>query len=426
MVSPHASLCHKAAMQKMEHSELYEQAGRQAAYRLLSNAEEQGFFSYGILTRQAWEQIVEEQGTVQADCSEGKPLSLNSLRTSSPWTEQLKAESSPVMALKERYHLSDVGAMLVVALRYAPDVEAEEAAARALRGLPPLPLARDGRPAARVARFARGNWYREILDRLRNCATATFGAIIKEGSAERLGLEAKPPQRWPRFVNSIFPEKALALAAGLGTIGRNGLLIAKKTNNSDIFDALDFQEHLIASDSSKPTTTNPPTWSSAVLIGLMLLPFDFDMLKLEKKDIFGGVAPSFFAVCGNCRLCIESCPSRALSFSSLPGFARHLCIQNYSSIDGNLPDFIEKSWADQLYGCDLCLEACTYFEPDQKAHTNRGRISGFFDAESLADLSEEQIQALFKASALDQKWIAPGALKRNAAIVIQKFHKLRN
>jgi len=86
--------------------------------------------------------------------------------------------------------------------------------------------------------------------------------------------------------------KALALAAGLGTIGRNGLLIAKKTNNSDIFDALDFQEHLIASDSSKPTT-NPPTWSSAVLIGLMLLPFDFDMLKLEKKDIFGGVAPSF-------------------------------------------------------------------------------------------------------------------------------------
>jgi len=314
---------------------------------------------------------------------------------------------------------------LVVALRYAPDVEAEEAAARALRGLPPLPLARDGRPAARVARFARGNWYREILDRLRNCATATFGAIIKEGSAERLGLEAKPPQRWPRFVNSIFPEKALALAAGLGTIGRNGLLIAKKTNNSDIFDALDFQEHLIASDSSKPTT-NPPTWSSAVLIGLMLLPFDFDMLKLEKKDIFGGVAPSFFAVCGNCRLCIESCPSRALSFSSLPGFARHLCIQNYSSIDGNLPDFIEKSWADQLYGCDLCLEACTYFEPDQKAHTNRGRIGGFFDAESLADLSEEQIQALFKASALDQKWIAPGALKRNAAIVIQKFHKLRN
>ncbi|MDI9426979.1 MAG: hypothetical protein QM400_03215, partial [Spirochaetota bacterium] len=125
-------------MQKMEHSELYEQAGRQAAYRLLSNAEEQGFFSYGILTRQAWEQIVEEQGTVQADCREGKPLSLNSLRTSSPWTEQLKAESSPVMALKERYHLSDVGAMLVVALRYAPDVEAEEAGGPPPgRGAPP-------------------------------------------------------------------------------------------------------------------------------------------------------------------------------------------------------------------------------------------------------------------------------------------------
>jgi epoxyqueuosine reductase QueG len=310
--------------------------------------------------------------------------------------------------------------MLVVALRYAPDIEAEAAAGRAERGLPPLPLASYGRPAAKVARFARGNWYREIMDRLGHCAVATFAAITREGLAGRLDLEGKPPRRWPRFVNSRFPEKALALAAGLGTIGRNNLLIAKKTDGSNILNALDFQGHLIKSNSCSECITNLPIWSSAVVIGLMLLPFDIKMEKHEDGDSSRGIAPSFFAFCGDCRLCIDACPSRALSISYIPGFERYLCIQNYSSIEGHLPDFINNSWTDQLYGCDLCLEACPYFKPDEEAHVNHGRIGGFFDARSLADLNDEQIRALFRGSALDQKWISPRALRRNAAIIAQK------
>jgi len=38
----------------------------------------------------------------------------------------------------------------------------------------------------------------------------------------------------------------------------------------------------------------------------------------------------------------------------------------------------------------------------------------------LADLNDEQIRALFRGSALDQKWISPKALRRNAAIIAQK------
>ncbi|HOD58155.1 MAG TPA: 4Fe-4S double cluster binding domain-containing protein [Rectinema sp.] len=407
-------------MQKMERPELDEEANRRAAYWLLLNAKEQGFFSYGLLSQTAWEQVVESQGAIEVESSEAKQVNRDSLRSGVAETEQLQAESSAVKVLKEHYHLLDARAMLVVALRYAPDIEAEAAAGRAERGLPPLPLACYGQPAAKVARFARGNWYREIMDRLGHCAVATFEAITRERLAESLDLEGKPPSRWPRFVNSRFPEKALALAAGLGTIGRNSLLIAKKTNDSDILNLLDFQEHLIKSDSHNACIMNLPIWSSAVVIGLMLLPFDVKMEKLEDKDSPRGIAPSFFAVCSDCRLCIDACPSRALSISSIPGFERYLCIQNYSSIEGNLPDFINNSWTDQLYGCDLCLEACPYFEPDEEAHVNHGRIGGFFDAGSLANLNDEQIRVLFKGSALDQKWISPKALRRNAAIIAKK------
>ncbi|HQB07203.1 MAG TPA: hypothetical protein PK712_05050, partial [Rectinema sp.] len=63
---------------------------------------------------------------------------------------------------------------------------------------------------------------------------------------------------------------------------------------------------------------------------------------------------------------------------------------------------------------------CPYFEPDEEAHVNHGRIGGFFDAGSLANLNDEQIRVLFKGSALDQKWISPKALRRNAAIIVKK------
>ncbi|HAL93473.1 MAG TPA: hypothetical protein DCP56_01770, partial [Spirochaetaceae bacterium] len=118
----------------MERPELDEEANRRAAYWLLLNAKEQGFFSYGLLSQTAWEQVVESQGAIEVESSEAKQVNRDSLRSGVAETEQLQAESSAVKVLKEHYHLLDARAMLVVALRYAPDIEAEAAAGRAERG----------------------------------------------------------------------------------------------------------------------------------------------------------------------------------------------------------------------------------------------------------------------------------------------------
>lgn len=346
------------------------EAGAQTARWLLFHAREQGFFSSAVLGKKEWERVLLEQGFAEEE--EG---------------------------VRARYGLDEAGAMLVVALRYAPDVEPEPAAARAARGLPPLPLPGAGKPMAKIGRFARGNWYGEIGSRLAACAAATSGDMAAAG------LPLFSPKRWQRFSNSRFPEKALAVAAGLGAVGRNGLLIAEASDAGPV------------QDSAAGSASRAATRSSAVLLGLMLLPFDLEEVLIPPRR----PPRTALSFCGSCRRCVDACPTAALHCAPEPVFERDRCIQYYSSRAGALPAFIEASWQDQLYGCDLCLEACPYFRPDPDARAGRGQIGGFFDAASIAGMEDTQLRALLKGSTLDRKWIEPSALKRNAALIVKKL-----
>jgi len=359
---------------------LHGEAGARTARRLLFHAHHQGFFSYALLGKDEWERVLLERGFVEEDVD----------------LERGGVSETPhaFQAVRMRYGLDAAGAMLVVALRYAPDLAPEPAAARAARGLSPLPLPEAGKPVVTIGRFARGNWYREINARLAACAAAMSTEMATAG------LPFFPPKRWQRFSNSRFPEKGLAVAAGLGSIGRNGLLIA---------------------EASRVTTTTTakvpfPYASSAVLLGLMLLPFDIEEALMPRRR----PPRTALSFCGNCRRCVEACPTGALHVAQQPVFERERCIQYYSSQLETLPAFIEASWQDQLYGCDLCLNACPYFRPDPEAYTDRGAIGGSLDAVSIARMSDDQLRALLKGSSLDQKWIAPGALRRNATLALRK------
>ena len=367
-------------MQGAPPSVLHGEAGARTARRLLFHAHHQGFFSYALLGKDEWERVLLERGFVEEDVD----------------LERGGVSETPhaFQAVRMRYGLDAAGAMLVVALRYAPDLAPEPAAARAARGLSPLPLPEAGKPVVTIGRFARGNWYREINARLAACAAAMSTEMATAG------LPFFPPKRWQRFSNSRFPEKGLAVAAGLGSIGRNGLLIA---------------------EASRVTTTTTakvpfPYASSAVLLGLMLLPFDIEEALMPRRR----PPRTALSFCGNCRRCVEACPTGALHVAQQPVFERERCIQYYSSRLETLPAFIEASWQDQLYGCDLCLNACPYFRPDPEAYTDRGAIGGSLDAVSIARMSDDQLRALLKGSSLDQKWIAPGALRRNATLALRK------
>lgn len=174
---------------------LDEAAGRWYADGILQAAASRHFYTFNLLRKETWEPVVRA------------------------WETEMHAE------LWSRYQLDNFGALLVAAFRYAPDALPESSASRAERGLPALPaVSETDSRACSIGRFARANWYHEVLARLSDCAR-----LVTE-EAKSQGKALFSPRQWHRFVNSKFPEKALAIAAGLGTIGRNGLVIARRTD----------------------------------------------------------------------------------------------------------------------------------------------------------------------------------------------------
>jgi len=375
--------------------ELDEGAGARLARRLLSHSAEQGFFSYALLSREEWIAVLGAHRPAQGEGGDSLNAAVAAARG-----------DTAIEALRARYALDDQGAMLVAALRYAPDVEPDSGGALLESGghrdIPRLPAPIPGKQVARVGRFARGNWYRELLDRLSACAAGTSQDMAAEG------LPRIPANRWHRFANSRFPEKALAVAAGLGTIGRNSLLIAERSGAPD-------REH--------EKGAQEPRWSSAVVLGLMFLPFDLPRAAFDPRR----PPRAALELCASCARCVEACPTGALAGRHAqadgypaqgrisPSFARARCIQHYTSIEGKLPELVDRAWSDQLYGCDICLEACPHGVPDPEAHVRGGRIGGSFDAAALAGMDRSELRRALKTSTLDQRWISIEALARNAS-----------
>jgi epoxyqueuosine reductase len=224
-------------------------------------------------------------------------------------------------------------------------------------------------PRARIGRFARANWYAELLSRLQRAA-----AGFRAGLRAR-GIDPGPSRAYRRFVNSSLPEKRLAYEAGLGELGRHCLLML-------------------------------PGRGSAVVLGLLFLPLDLpDSLPEPRERRLG---PG----CADCRACLAACPTGALRGDGT--MERELCLQHWSSLEGELPAAVEAAWGDLLYGCDLCQEACPRYRPDPAADTVLGRLGPGLPASWLEASDEGELARTLEGSALGMAWISPAALKRNA------------
>jgi epoxyqueuosine reductase len=128
-------------------------------------------------------------------------------------------------------------------------------------------------------------------------------------------------------------------------------------------------------------------------------------------------------LCGNCRQCLDACPTEALVEPYLLDARR--CI-SYLTIElrGSIPEQFRESIGWHIYGCDVCQDVCpfnrnapvtavTNFHPrrDSRAHSLLAP-----DLEWLASLDEQQFQRIFRGSAIKRtKW---GGLVRNACIAL--------
>ncbi|NMC38613.1 MAG: tRNA epoxyqueuosine(34) reductase QueG [Bacteroidales bacterium] len=155
-------------------------------------------------------------------------------------------------------------------------------------------------------------------------------------------------------------EKAWATEAGLGWQGRHSIVINKETG-------------------------------SFFFIGILIL-----NIELDYDDPFNS------DYCGNCRLCIDACPTGAINNDRTIDARK--CISNLTIENrGPLPEKILPQMGRRIYGCDRCQEVCPWntkakfnntpeFEPDPE-------IARMTREDWLA-LSEEKFAKLFGRSAM--------------------------
>ncbi len=230
----------------------------------------------------------------------------------------------------------------------------------------------------RIARYAWGRDYHKVIGkRLKKLAAAC---------QELLGCE-----QFFRPFNDARPvlEHDAALAAGLGFIGRNSLLIH-------------------------------PEWGSFVFLGGLLSP-----VELEPDEPTPGSGALFqpkggkLGECGSCQRCLNACPTHA--FPAEYVLNSRLCI-SYQTIEnrGEIPEELRPKLGNWIFGCDVCQEVC----PWVKRNSHPGREPWLVAEpdrmaprlEELAALQEDDFFHRFAGTALMRT--KRKGLLRNVAVAL--------
>ncbi|HEY1958929.1 MAG TPA: tRNA epoxyqueuosine(34) reductase QueG [Polyangiaceae bacterium] len=218
-----------------------------------------------------------------------------------------------------------------------------------------------------VARYARGRDYHNGLKKkLRKLAA--FVRTLEEGASAR-----------PLSDDAPILERAWAARAGLGFIGKNGLLIV-------------------------------PGRGSFVLLGEVVTSLDLEPdAPLPER-------------CGTCTRCIDACPTRAIVEPFVLDARK--CI-SYLTIElrGAMPVTLREGVGDHLFGCDDCQTVCPFTHGKAETHETPERYA------PLARWATTSLESLLALEDGSEAWAAVGrgtplhrataeGLARNAAIVL--------
>jgi epoxyqueuosine reductase len=230
-----------------------------------------------------------------------------------------------------------------------------------------------------ISPFARRNYYREAVRRLQVMAAAFRVRYGGNRSDYRI------------FCNSPAPEKPLAIACGLGALGRNSLVIT-------------------------------PEAGSLVVIAAMTLPLALETDgPVTAADTAGD---GVFPLCGACRReqppCKAACPTGAIRGDGK--IERERCIQWYASGNGaSVPPEVVRRWGRRLYGCTACQDACVQNRrPIPGVQTHEGPLPAYLDCRELMTAQDGELKARFKGTALGLSWLGPEGIRRNARLALEQ------
>jgi epoxyqueuosine reductase len=266
--------------------------------------------------------------------------------------------------------LKEVRSVIMLGMSYNPEARGQRSEVRSQKSEVSQSKPTDGTPwedappTGKVARYARGLDYHDILRGKLNALLAW--------------LQQESPGCIGRGVVDSAPllERDFARRAGLGWFGKNTMLIHKK-RGSYLFLA-------------------------ALLVNLDL-----------KAD-----APFAANHCGTCTACLDACPTEAFVGPGVMDARRcisYLTIELKGSIEPELRPHME----DWLFGCDICQEVCPW---NRKAPAGTEPAFHFhadweaMDLIELLGLSEMEFRKRFRDTPLFRT--KRRGLLRNAAIVL--------
>jgi epoxyqueuosine reductase len=224
---------------------------------------------------------------------------------------------------------------------------------------------KNSEPSGRVARYARGKDYHQVLQ----AKLERLEQFIQRSAAPNKVRLLKTVDIQP------IQERALAEAAGLGFFGKNTCLIRPK--GGSFF----FLCSLLTDLEIQPDT--PLKWD-----------------------------------CGNCTICIDACPTDALKKPYQLDAGR--CISSLTiELKGPAPKELRPQIGNWIFGCDICQQVCPYNQRAAGKPDPEFSISPPIPAQiPLKELLECRSDAEFSAKYAETPLSRPkrAGLLRNAAI----------
>jgi epoxyqueuosine reductase len=275
-----------------------------------------------------------------------------------------------------RLVLDGAQSLIVVALNYnSPSAYSTE-----------VPVSHaDESPRGWISRYAWGDDYHEVMREKLDALVGSMHARFAEPFEARAYVDTGP-----------IVERIAAKYAGLGWLAKNTCLINEGMGS----------------------------W---LFLGVIVTTLDF------APSIPPGEPPAP-DLCGNCRLCLDACPTQA--FPSAYVLDASKCI-SYLTIElrGAIPDKLRPAMGRAVIGCDICQDVCPWnlkspvtqlaaFQPRQfvpitenEGDDKSGSHSLFApELEKLASLTQQEFGEIFRNSAVKRaKW---RGIVRNACVAL--------
>lgn len=219
----------------------------------------------------------------------------------------------------------------------------------------------ENQPLGKIAKYDIGNFYYDVKLKLKK---------IVDFINQETDFKYKSKNK-SCYVS--LTEKPIAQRAGVGWYGKNGIIITER-------------------------------FGSWVVLGEIITELELETDESLQRD------------CGDCTICIDSCPTKAIVSPYV--IDRTKCLQFISERVMKIPLAFREKWEDRLYGCTTCQEVCPQNRKvkPKKYKPEYGYIGSRIPLIPLLQITEEEFQNYF---AYNQIAMRPReAIKRNAALAL--------